>query len=71
VLLLAFNIKPAKGAWTGTVYIRADGSIYPLDAPIMTYDNLTYTLTENITSSDNGIIVERDNIILDGAGYTI
>jgi parallel beta-helix repeat protein len=71
VLSCAFNIKPAKGAWTGTVYIRADGSMDPPDAPIITYDNLTYTLTENITSSGNGIIVERDNIILDGAGYTI
>jgi parallel beta-helix repeat protein len=67
----AFNIKMAKGAWTGTVYIRADGSIDPPEAPIITYDNLTYTLTDNITSSGSGIIVERNNIILDGAGYKV
>jgi len=33
MLALAFNIKPAKGEWTGTVYIRANGSIDPPDAP--------------------------------------
>jgi parallel beta-helix repeat protein len=57
--------------WTGTVYIRADGSIDPSDAPIITDENVTYTLTDNITSTADGIIVERDNIIIDGAGYVI
>jgi len=70
MLTLAFNIQPVKG-WTGTVYIRADGSIEPSDAPIITYDNVTYTLTDNITSSGDGIVVERDNIVVDGAGYTL
>ena len=71
MLSLAFNIQPAKSEWTGTVYIRADGSIDPPDAPIMTYDKITYTLTGNITSYGNGIIVERGNIIIDGKNYVI
>lgn len=71
ISLTALNIRPVKGEWTGTVYILADGSIDPPDAPITTRDKVTYTLTGNITSSGNGIIVERDNIILDGNGYTI
>jgi len=70
MLTLAFNIQPV-GGWTGTVYIRADGSIDPPDAPITTYDNITYTLTDNIVSDADGIVVERDNIVVDGAGYTI
>jgi len=70
ILISNHKIKPAK-AWTGTVYIKADGSIDPPDAPIITYDNVTYTLTDNITSSANGIVVERDNIIIDGGGYTV
>ena len=70
MLTLTFNIQPVK-AWTGTVYIRADGSIYPTSAPIITYDNITYTLTGNITSSGDGIIVERDGIIIDGNGFTL
>jgi parallel beta-helix repeat protein len=71
MLSFAFNIKPAKGEWAGTVYIRADGSIDPPDASITTYDNITYTLTDNITSSADGIVVERDNIIIDGNGFTL
>jgi len=68
---LVTNVKPAKSTWTGTVYIRADGSIDPPDAPVITYDNVTYILTDNITSSGDGIIVERDNIVIDGAGCTL
>ena len=71
MLSLAFNIQPVKSEWTGTVYIRADGSIDPPDAPIITYDNITYTLTDDIVSDADGIVVERDNIIVDGNGYTL
>jgi parallel beta-helix repeat protein len=71
ILTLTLNIRNAKSTWTGTVYIRADGSIDPPTAPITTYDNITYTVTDNITSTADGIIVERDNIIIDGAGYTL
>jgi len=69
MLSSAFIIQPVR-AWTGTVYIRADGSIYPSDAPIQRDGNV-YTLTGNITSSADGIVVERDNIVIDGAGYTL
>ncbi|RJS68917.1 hypothetical protein CW693_03645, partial [Candidatus Bathyarchaeota archaeon] len=57
--------------WTGTVYIRADGSVDPSDAPIITVDNVTYTLTGRIASNANGIVVERDQILLDGANQMI
>ena len=67
----AFDIKPAKSEWTGTVYIRADGSIDPPNAPIITYDKVTYTLIGDITSTGNGIVVQRDNVVIDGAGYDI
>jgi len=53
------------------IYIRADGSIDPPDAPMITHDNVTYILTANVTSNDDGIVVQRDNIIVDGAGYTL
>jgi parallel beta-helix repeat protein len=68
-LTLALNIQPVKAS--GTIYIRADGSIDPPTAPISTVDNVTYTLTDDITSSGDGIIVERDKIIIDGDGYTV
>jgi parallel beta-helix repeat protein len=55
----------------GTIYIRADGSIDPPTAPIYTADNITYTLTGNITADADGIMIERDNIVLSGAGYIV
>lgn len=66
---LAFNIQPVKAS--GTIYIRDDGSIDPPDAPISTVDYVTYTLTGNITSDADGIVVERNNIVIDGNGYTL
>ena len=70
MLTFAFKIKPIKG-WTGTVFIRADGSIDPPDAPVSTVDNVTYILTDDITSDGNGIVIERDNILVDGTSCTI
>jgi len=52
----------------GTIYIRADGSIDPPTANITSVDNVTYTFTSNINDS---IVVERDDIVVDGAGYTV
>jgi hypothetical protein len=68
---LAFKIQVVK-ADDGTITINADGSINPSTAPILTADNVTYTLTGNITAANvDGIVIERDNIVLNGAGYTI
>jgi parallel beta-helix repeat protein len=57
-------------AWTGTVYIHANGDFEPSDAPINRNGNV-YTLIDNINSNASGIIIERDSMTLDGAGYTI
>ena len=65
LLMLAFNIQPVKAE--GTVYIRADGSIDPPTAPVQRVGD-TYTFTGNIYDE---IVVERDNIVVDGAGYTV
>jgi len=66
MLALAFYIQSVKAA--GTIYINADGSISPPEAPISSPDNITYTLTGNVT---NSIVVQRSNIVVDGAGYTV
>jgi parallel beta-helix repeat protein len=55
----------------GTIYIRADGRVDPANASVSTVDYVTYTLTGNITSDADGLVIERDNIVVDGAGYTI
>jgi len=55
----------------GPIYIRSDGSIDPPTAHITTLDNITYTLTSNITSNGDGIIVQRDNIVMNGNECTL
>jgi len=63
---LILNIQLVKAS--GTIYIRADGSIDPSTANITTSDYVTYTFTDNNYDS---IVVERDNIVIDGKGYTV
>ena len=66
MLTLAFNLQPVKAS--GTIYIRADGSIDPPTAPISTVDNITYTFTGNIYDE---IVIQRSSITIDGNGYTL
>jgi len=63
---LALNIQTIKAG--NTIYIRADGSVDPPTASISSIDNVTYVLTDNINEP---IVVERNNTIIDGAGYTV
>jgi parallel beta-helix repeat protein len=53
-----------------TIYIRSDGSVDPPTAPIQREGDL-YTLTGNIISDVSGIVIERDNMTLNGADYRI
>ena len=66
MLMLVFDVQPVKAC--GTIYIRADGSIDPPTANIMSSDDVTYTFTDNIYDE---IVVERSNIIINGDGYTL
>jgi hypothetical protein len=65
MLSSAFVIQPVRAS--GTIYIRADGTVDPPTAPIQR-DGDIYTFTDNIYDS---IVVERGNIVIDGAGYTV
>jgi parallel beta-helix repeat protein len=70
--LLSFAREVKCVGLNQTILIKADGSIDPPTAPILTLDNVSYVLTANITSEGcNGIVIERSNIIVDGAGYAI
>jgi parallel beta-helix repeat protein len=53
---------------TSTIYIKGNGTVVPSTAPIDTVDGITYTLTNNIYDS---IVIERDNIVLNGASHII
>ena len=74
---LTFNIQLGRAdwIWTETIYIRSDGSIYPDTAPILSADGITYTLTDNIVANvperSSAIVVERDDIVIDGAYHKL
>jgi hypothetical protein len=50
-----------------TIFIQPNGSIYPDTAPIHRSGD-TYTFTDNINAA---IKIQKSNIVLDGAGYTL
>jgi parallel beta-helix repeat protein len=68
VLAENFIFQPVRAS--GPVYIRADGTVDPSGAPIQRTEDL-YTLTANITSYVDGIIVEKSGITIDGNGETV
>ena len=66
---LTFNIHPAMASGTAyAIYIRSDGSIDPPTAPIQREGDI-YAFTDNIEFLS--IVVERNNIIIDGNGYAL
>jgi parallel beta-helix repeat protein len=80
IVLMLFSVTLFVGSTRsvvaqGTTYIRSDGSVDPETAPIQRVGD-TYTFTGNIFApigvlDRSGIVVERDNIVLDGAGYSL
>jgi len=66
VLSISTNIQIVNAS--GTIYIRADGSVDPPTAPISSVDNVTCTFTDNIYDE---IVVERNYTVIDGDGYTL
>ncbi len=49
------------------IRILPDGSIDPADVPIQRNGDV-YTFTDNVCAQ---IVVDRDNVVIDGAGYTL
>ena len=66
LIFASFNSALPQGTRT-TIFIRPDGSINPASLPIQRNGD-TYTLTGNIYDP---ILVQKSNIIIDGAGYSL
>ena len=66
-LLISFVllVRVQKVEASDTIYIYANGNVVGT-TNITTSDSFTYTFTSNINDS---IVIQRDNIILDGAGF--
>jgi parallel beta-helix repeat protein len=62
------NFFPDLGPDLSRIYIRSDGAVEPVIAPIERSGSL-YKLTGNIVLQT--IEIQRDNIVLDGSGYLI
>jgi parallel beta-helix repeat protein len=61
-----------------TIYIRADGSIDPPIAPIVSSDNITYTLIDDVVVDPSYgehspliMIIEKTDMTLDGNGHAL
>jgi parallel beta-helix repeat protein len=67
LFVFTFTVLPAK-AQSGTIIINPNGSITPSNANITTSDKVTYTFNGD---NDEPIVVQRSNIIIDGAGHTL
>jgi len=67
--VLAAPTRVQKVRAAEIIYIKPDGSIDPPKAPIYSADNVTYTLTGNIIYRE--IVVQRNNTIINGKGYTL
>jgi len=71
LVILFLSPKVLKVGAVTTIYILPDGTISPSDAPIQRFGDL-YVLNGSISiTSGNGTVILKDNIVLDGAGYTI
>jgi hypothetical protein len=66
--LSSANFFPYPGPDLPRIYIRSDGSLQPATAPIERSGNI-YKLTDNIILQT--IVIQRNNIVLDGSGYLI
>jgi hypothetical protein len=65
VLVSILSVQPVRAS--ETVYIRPDGSVDPSTVPIQRNGDI-YTFTDDIHI--DSMVVERDNIIIDGANHT-
>jgi parallel beta-helix repeat protein len=64
---------PSDGPSDGTptnqvIHIGPGGQVSPSTAPVLNVGNNHYTLTADV---NNSIIIERDNIVIDGANYAV
>ena len=50
------------------IHIRPDGLVDPSTAPIVTADNVTYCMTDDIYTT---VSIERDNVVFNGANHSV
>lgn len=75
VFINLLQIPPTRAetqTWSSsTIRIRGDGGIEPPDAPIKRVGGIYYLTCDIELEHGNGIIVEADNVVLEGNGYKL
>jgi parallel beta-helix repeat protein len=69
VLSNGISIAKASGM-IPTIYIRADGTVDPYDAPIQR-KGASYVIVSDIASDGDGIVFQKSNIMIEGNGHQI
>ena len=69
--MVAFVNQVHQAEAAETIYIRSNGIVDPSTANITNVGNVTYILTSDIVATSTAIVIERDNILVDGAGHTV
>ena len=67
VLIYLYLNAPGYRLWSGTIYIKDDGSVDPPNTPVHRNKDM-YILTGDVYGP---IVVKRDNVTVDGSGYTL
>jgi hypothetical protein len=68
LLSVVSNVELASSAAVlSSIRIQSDGSVYPANVPIQRSGNV-YTFTGDVYAT---IVVDRDNVVIDGAGYVL
>jgi parallel beta-helix repeat protein len=70
MIMLTFNLRPAE-AQLGSIIINPDGSITPGGAPISNTSNYYYLTSDISYPTYNGIVVQKNDTVVDGNGYEV
>jgi parallel beta-helix repeat protein len=68
LFLSVFRINSVHASAGATIFIQADGTIFPSTAPISSFDNITYTQIGDIYEE---MEIDRENVVFVGDGHVI
>jgi len=69
--LCLVNTQPVKSQYSETIYIASNGSVYSSTNFTVPIQRVGDVYTFNGSIIDYSIVVQRDNIVVDGGGYTL
>jgi len=71
LFVFTLRVQKVEAAIPDFIYIKSNGLVEPSNASITNDNNMTYTLTGDLIANFYVLWVQRDNIIIDGAGHAL